>query len=107
MNSPSRLVLKQQQDRIYLAKAVCERAGLLLTPHPQNRFGFVAYSVEIPSDYPKERARRVARLLKGLGPRVRLGQVRRRLLDIAGDHGSPWTRRSYEPPLWVRVTGPG
>lgn len=95
----------RRKDRMNLAKAFWERAGLILVPHGrQNRFGCVAYSVDVPRGFPGERASRIARQIITMRPRLGIGHVRNRLLELAGDYGSPWSRsrRYRDPPPWLR-----
>jgi hypothetical protein len=73
--------------------------------HPRpNRFGYVAYYVEVPRGYHEDRAVRVALQIKTLRGRLQLGHVRNRLLERAGVNGSPWKRSvgQREAPPWLR-----
>jgi hypothetical protein len=105
MDSQPRRVLVGRKDRLNLAKAFCKRAGLHLVPHGRKRpIGIVAYYVEIPSGYSKERATRIARQIFVQRRRLELGHVRNQLLEFAASNRSPWqrARASREPPPWLR-----
>lgn len=100
-----RLVLSGPRSQIWVAKAFCERVGLRVVPHSRKRpVGFAAYYIEVPDDYPKDRAARVARQMKHLVRILRLSHVRRRLLVRAGGAVSPWKigLAQRDPPPWLR-----
>jgi len=69
------------------------------------RFGFVGYYVDVPNDYPKERAARIVRNIRVHNRKLKLGHVKSRLLDIAGSRFSPRERAKAgrEAPPWVRL----
>jgi hypothetical protein len=106
MNNTPRLVLRRRKDRIYLPKSFCERVGLVVTPHPNTTsLVFSAYYIDIPSEYSAERAMRVARQMRLLGRKLKLGHVRNRLLNVSGTRFPPWKRSiaKRQPPLWVQI----
>lgn len=80
--------LRDRNDRIWLRKRVCERAGLIV--HEQTsqhlRFGWRAYLVEIPDHLPKRRAVRLALKLRRRIKLLRLGHLANGLLAHAGSN---------------------
>src|SRR3990167_8944256 len=93
MEPPRPMVLRRRKDRMYLPKSFCQRVGLVLLPHPRKHaFDVASYYVEVPRDYSRERAVRVARQMKMLSHKLGLGHVRYRLLDVAGIQPPPWKR---------------